>query len=63
MKISDARNLRIGQIVKTKDGIEMEVFSMNEFIPATGGSAIIYIKCKTKDGYMMKFSHKELVVE
>lgn len=63
MTLKDARNLRIGERVKTRNGNKFEVCGLNEFIPATGRNAIIYIRCKTETGNMIKFSHKELDVD
>lgn len=62
MKITEARNLKTDQRVKDKRGNEFTVWTMNEFIPATGGNTIIYIKCKDENGNIMKFSHKELSI-
>lgn len=62
MTLKDARNLRIGERVKARNGNEFEVCGLNEFVPATGGNTIIYIRCKTETGSMMKFSHKELII-
>ena len=63
MTFNEARDLRIGEKVKRRnDDHTYEVFSLNEFISATDGKKIIYVKCKTPSGGIMKFSHKELVV-
>ena len=60
MTLKDAKNLRIGEKVKSRNGIELEVSGLNEFIPALGGNTIIYVIGKVSDGSEMKFSHKEL---
>lgn len=60
MKLNEARNLRIGEKVKSKNDIELEVCGLNEYMPLCGGDTIIYVRGKTEDGSMMKFSHKEL---
>ena len=62
MKFDEARDLRIGEKVKRRnDDCIYEVYTLNEFISATNGKKIIYVKCKTSNGEIMKFSHKELV--
>ena len=58
MRINDARNLRIGEKVMT--GFPITVWSLNEFISPLGKNTIIYVKGKTENGDIMKFSHKEL---
>ena len=62
MTLKDAKNLRIVEKVKSRNGVELEVCWLNEFMSSTGGSTIIYVRGKTKDGGMMKFSHKELSI-
>lgn len=61
MTFNEARDLRIGEKVRTRSGDEFEVFVLNEFISSLTGKKTIYVKCKTKSGGIMKFSHKELV--
>ena len=61
MTIKDAKNLRIGEMVKSKSGIEIEVCGLHEHRPWCGGNTIIYVRGKTENGDMMKFSHKELI--
>lgn len=60
MRINDARNLRIGEKVMTPGGFPITVWSLNEFIFSLGKNTIIYVKGKTENGDIMKFSHKEL---
>ena len=60
MRINDARNLRIGEKVMTTGGFPITVWSLNEFISPLGKNTIIYVKGKTENGDIMKFSHKEL---
>lgn len=60
MTLKEAKNLKIGEKVKARNGIELEVQGLNEFIPAIGGNTIIYVRGKVEDGSIMKFSHKEL---
>lgn len=60
MRINDARNLRIGEKVMTPGGFSITVLSLNEFIPSLGKNTIIYVKGKTENGDIMKFSHKKL---
>ena len=60
MLLKDAKNLRFGEKVKTKNGMELEVCGLHEHIPLCGGNTIIYVRGKAEDGSMMKFSHKEL---
>lgn len=60
MRINDARNLRIGEKVMTPGGFPIIVCSLNEFISPLGKNTIIYVKGKTENGDIMKFSHKEL---
>lgn len=60
MRINDARNLRIGEKVMTPGGFLITVCSLNEFISSLGKNTIIYVKGKTENGDIMKFSHKEL---
>lgn len=61
MTLKDAKNLNIGEKVKSKNGIELEVCGLHEHMPWCGGSAIIYVRGKTENGDMMKFNHKELI--
>ena len=60
MRINDARNLRIGEKVMTPDGFPIIVLSLNEFISLSEKNTIIYVKGKTENGSIVKFSHKEL---
>ena len=60
MRINDARNLRIGEKVMTPGGFPITVWSLNEFTSSLVKNTIIYVKGKTENGDIMKFSHKEL---
>ena len=62
MTVNDARDLRIGEIVKVKRTEDFhEVYMLNEYISPLTRKRTIYVTCKTKNGRMMKFNHKELV--
>ena len=61
MTLKKARDLRVGQKVKTKSGEEYEVCGLSEFISALSRNTTIYVRCKTENGGIIKFSHKELV--
>ncbi len=61
MTIKQARGLKVGKKITDKMfGEEYEVISLNEFRPTIGGNTLIYVRCKTKSGELMKFSHKEI---
>ena len=61
MRVTDARDLRIGERVKTKYGYEVEVVSLHEHIPFNKTTPTIYVTCKEIGGCLRKFSHKELI--
>ena len=60
MTFNEARDLRIGEKVKTKNGDELEVYMLNEFI-SFDGKKTIFVKCKTENGGIMKLGHKQLI--
>ncbi len=60
MTIKQARELKVGQKITDKMfGEEYEVVSLEEF-RTFRGSTLIYVRCKTENGELMKFSHKEI---
>lgn len=62
MRIQEARKLKIGQKVITPMGFIITVISLTEFRHMIGNKVIIYVKGKTEEGNIMKFSHKELKI-
>lgn len=60
MRIQEARKLKIGQEVITPMGFKITVISITEYTHIIGSKTIIYIRGKTEEGNIMKFSHKEL---
>ena len=60
MKITEARKLKTGDSVITPHGFLLTVVSTSEFNSPLCQNTIVYVKGKTDDGDMMKFSHKEL---
>ena len=62
MRIQEARKLKIGQKVITPMGFIITVTSLTEFRHTIGNKVIIYVKGKTEEGNIMKFSHKELKI-
>ena len=63
MTLKDARELRVGEKVKSKyTEYVYEVFMLNEYISPIKRNTIIYVLCKTESGEITKFSHKELVL-
>lgn len=61
MTLDEARNLKIGEKVKTKiHGYELEVHGLHEHISWTSGKTTIYVRCKDDKGVLIKYKHKEL---
>lgn len=63
MRISEARKLKEGDVVITPHGFPLMVCSISEFHSPLGRNTIVYVKGKTDNGDLMKFSHKELKLE
>lgn len=59
MTINEARKLSVGEYV-VRNGEKLEISAINEHKSWTSGKSIVYITCKDKYGYEIKFSHKEL---
>lgn len=60
MKITEARKLKTGDSVITPHGFLLTVVSTSEFNFPPDKNTIVYVKGKTGNGTMIKFSHKEL---
>ena len=61
MTLGEAKNLKIGEKVKTKMyGYIYEVQGLHEHISWTNGKTTIYVRCKDEKGVLLKFKHKEL---
>ena len=63
MRIAEARKLKEGDVVITPHGFPLMVCSISEFNSPLGRNTIVYVKGKTDNGDLMKFSHKELKLE
>ena len=63
MRIAEARKLKEGDVVITPHGFPLMVCSISEFKSPLGRNTIVYVKGKTDNGDLMKFSHKEKLEE
>lgn len=63
MKISEAKKLKIGDIVYQKaNGYKMTVQSIKEYKSFYKGT-LINIECLTEDGGLMVHNHKEIEIK